>query len=101
MPLIETDLSPAEVLRLLYNRAICPGGMAALAYRPGDMALCEAERIVKDQTREIGGNQQQCCVDYLKGRIIKTDVMERPLDSRLYDRDNGPDAMLDALTSPA
>jgi hypothetical protein len=100
MPLIETDLSPAEVLRLLYNRATCPGGMAALAYRPGNLARPVAERIVKDQTCEIGGNQQRCYVDYLKGRIIKTDVMDRPLNSRLYDRDHGPDAMLDALTSP-
>lgn len=100
MPLIDIDLSPAEVLRRLYNRAMCPGGMAALAYRPGNLTKQAAERIVKDRTCEIGGNQQRCYIDYLNGRIIKTDVMERPIDSRLYDRDNGQDAMLDALTAP-
>ena len=99
--MLEIEMSPAEVLCRLYSRAICPGGMATLAYRPGNLSKPAAERIVKDRTREIGGNQKSCYIDYLNGRIIKTDVMERPINPRLYDRDNGEGAMLDALTSPA
>jgi hypothetical protein len=95
--LVETDLSPAEVLMRLYNNSMCPGGMARLAHKPGHkLTLKEAEDLVAFQTLDTGQGLE-AYFDYLAGRIIKTDVMERPLRSNLYDRDNGQGAMERAL----
>ena len=92
--MIETKLADAEVLMHLYNNAQCPGptSMAWLAYEWKSMSLDEAEKIV-----EKNGEYQH--YDYVKGRVVKTDITERPLNPRFYDRDNGEGAMAQALGS--
>lgn len=69
------------VLAALYNAAQ-PQGMGFLQYQPGDMTESEAEHILKTQTY----------FDYLRGRVMKVDLSTDELDTRLYNRDNGPGA---------
>lgn len=82
-----SKLDKADILRRLYNNSH-PQGRGFLAYDPADMTLDEARELLQKQTR----------FDYLKGRIMKIDLSSNELDDRLYDRDNGKGAALDAIT---
>lgn len=86
----KNGLTDAEVLMVLYNRAKAQG-MGLLHYEPRPMTLTEAEEIVLSRPKGV------MYFDYLKGRVIKTDVSENPLDLRLYNRDNGPAAGENAI----
>jgi hypothetical protein len=78
------DENRAMVLACLYNNAMSQG-MGLLHYKPGDMTLEEAEKILKDCP---DGR-----FDYLFGRVMKVNLGRKGtsalVDFRLYDRDNG------------
>jgi len=74
-------LDKASVLAALYN-ASRPLGMGFLQYDPKPMTIEEAKDILTHQTY----------FDYLKGRVMKIDLSEDSLRTRLYDRDNGEGA---------
>ena len=90
------DMSAAEVLMRLYNAAGAPAhaeAMAWIEYKLGDaMTVEQAQALLA--TAPAGA---RLYVDYLHGRIIKTNVAERPIDPRLYDRDHGQGAAARAL----
>lgn len=102
-------LTSAQVLAALYN-ASRPQGMGFLQAKPGDMTVAEAEAILpvhKEVADGLSLPVSRAYFDYLRGRVIKVDVSEDPLDFRLYDRDLGPGAgeaalfsMLDKVTRP-
>lgn len=76
----------ARVLAALYN-ASQPRGMSFWHYTPGEMTLGEAEEILRKTSY----------FDYLQGRVMKVHIDGGSLDPRLYDRDNGEGAALEAL----
>ena len=80
-------MTPAEKLARLYNRAR-PQGFGWNDYTPADMTVAEAEALIAEQGTRF---------DYLRGRVMKIDVAKEPLDTRLYDRDNGYGAAAAAL----
>lgn len=87
---IETDLTPAEVLRRLYNAARSPGN--GIFHRDSaDMTAEDAQAVI---------DQYGTYYDWLQGRVMKIDVAQRPLDAFLYDRDNGTGAAARALARP-
>ena len=89
--MFDIEMSDAEVLMRLYNGAR-QQGLGLLNKRgKSQMTLQEAEDLLAEEGT---------CFDYLYGRVMKIDVAHRPLDVRLYERDNGPDTELDALTAP-
>jgi hypothetical protein len=89
------NMSNAEVLMRLYNRS-SQRGMGLLNSRGAyDMTLPQAKILIEEC--EANG---LFYFDYLYGRVMKIDVSERPLNGTLYERDNGPDSVLDALTGP-
>jgi len=57
------------------------------------MTLSEAQDIVSQAGKDL-------YFDYVRGRLIKTNIGDHYLDGQLYERDNGPDSLLDALTGP-
>ena len=81
--MIETELTDAQVLCALYNASKVQG-MGFLQELPGAMTEEEAQELL-DLSKDH-------YFDYLHGKSMKVDVSERPLDLRLYDRDNGPGA---------
>lgn len=83
------NLDKAAVLAALYNRAQTQG-LAALEYRMETMPLAEARTILESGKTNF---------DYLKGRVLKIDLRGDELDTRLYDRDNGPGAAAEALAT--
>jgi len=70
----------ADVLRVLYDNARCQG-LGFLHFVPGTLTKEEATELLKNQTY----------FDYLKGRVMKVDLSKDELETRLYNRDNGPD----------
>jgi hypothetical protein len=88
-------MSRAECLSRLYNRAKCQG-MGFLHYTSGDMSLKEAEEILKYREE----NKMGFDFDYLKGRVMKVDLSSGMVQLDLYDRDNGYDSGVGALTDP-
>ncbi len=72
-------LNKADVLAALYN-ASHPQGLGALYYEPKDMTREEAQILIAKGLR----------FEYLKGRVMKTDLTNDEFDPWLYDRDNGP-----------
>lgn len=100
-------LTDAQVLCALYNASHAQG-MGMFQARPGDLTEEEARRRLGDDgPLEPGQRRAGAYVDYLNGRVIKTDVSDDPLDFRLYDRDMGQGAgdraifaYLDKLTRP-
>lgn len=77
----------AEILAKLYNNAI-PQGMGFTHYVPAPMTVEEAQKIL-----ESG----QTYFDYLMGRVMKVNLGNDELDTRLYNRDNGFQAAERAL----
>lgn len=76
-------LNKAEVLAALYNNAIV-GGLGILHFKNKEMTTEEAEQILdQDPNRYF---------DYLKGRVMKIKIAGDEIDTRLYNRDNGPGA---------
>lgn len=102
-------LEMAEVLRRLYN-ASRTGGMGFLHFRPEEMTLEQAQKLIDDR---IAGVQRMDPLpvdledyirrhalrfDYLQGRVMKINLAERrDLFVALYDRDNGAGAAARAL----
>jgi hypothetical protein len=84
-----TGLDKAEVLAALYN-ASRPQGLGVLHYRPGDMSVDDARKLLVP----IRG---RFYFDYVGGRPLKVDINERELDVTLYDRNNGDGAAVSAL----
>lgn len=97
-------LDKAAILAALYNRATCQG-MGILHYDPKPMTVDQARTILNqeqgdDITQMFGGfvhNGNRLYFDYLKGRVMKVDLSKDELDTRLYNRDNGPNAAEDAI----
>jgi hypothetical protein len=56
--------------------------MGFLHFKTGNMSKEEAKQLLKTRTY----------FDYITGRVMKVDLLETKLDTRLYNRDNGPDA---------
>ena len=77
----------AEVLARLYN-ASRPQGLGFLHAEDNDMTVEQARGLL---------DKGQVYFDYLKGRVMKVDLGGDELDTRLYDRDNGPGAAATAL----
>ena len=82
-------LTAAEKLSRLYNHAR-PQGMGFSHFTPEDMTVEQAQALL-DARPDI------TYFDYLKGRVMKIDVAKEPLDTRLYNRDNGYEAAERAL----
>ena len=78
----------ADVLRVLYDNAK-PLGMGFLHFQSGNMSREEASTCLKHGTY----------FDYVHGRVMKVDFSGNELDTRLYNRDNGPDAAEKAIGS--
>lgn len=92
----ELGLTKAEALRKLYNSAK-PQGMGFLHYEPKPMTIEEAEDVIqflKDEDWPIK-------FDYHKGRVMKVDLSNDSVELQWYDRDNGENSGLEALTHPA
>lgn len=76
-----STLNKADVLAALYNAAQAQG-FGLLQNDPIPMEREEAEQLL----------QRSTYFDYVKGRVMKIDLSKDELDTRLYNRDNGPDA---------
>lgn len=81
-----TGLKKSAVLATLYN-ASKPQGMGFMHYDSTAMTEAEAEKLLAMGTH----------FDYLKGRVMKIDLSEDELDTRLYNRDNGVDSAENAI----
>lgn len=99
---VEDLMLPGEVLMVLYNRARVQG-MGFLRATTKPMTLDEADEIVESRMRDRLGTY----FDYLHGRTMKIDVapeVGQDLDTRLYNRDNGPEAaelaLMEYMTAP-
>lgn len=80
-------LEKAAVLKALYDNSQ-PLGMGFIHYDPKPMSLEEARAFLAKSTY----------FDYLKGRVMKSELSKNDYYEGLYDRDNGPGAALRALT---
>lgn len=76
-------MTPAERLCALYNAAH-PRGLGILQFTPGEAIPSEF----------AGAEGYQ---DYVRGRVIKTNISARGLRPILFDRDNGPGAAEEAI----
>lgn len=75
-------LDKAEVLAALYNRSKTQGA-GWKQFDASKMSVEEARSILKQQTD----------FEYLKGRVMKINfARDDYIETRLYDRDNGPQA---------
>lgn len=82
----EIDISKmdkAEVLAALYNNST-PQGMGFLNAENFDMS--------KETAEEILNSSKNRYFDYLKGRVLKVDLVGDSFAPFLYDRDNGSGA---------
>ena len=90
-------IDKVKLVKKLYERAICPGAMAAFAYKPG--------HVLSDEEAEEMARAPH--LDYVYGRVMKTSVVGDTMRVTLYDRDNGPgaaqacvDEVLEEMTRP-
>ena len=81
MEILVTAENRAKLLAALYN-ASTPQGLGFLQHDPTPMTENEAASLLEEGTY----------FDYLKGRVMKTDLRDGVLNTRGYNRDNGPDA---------
>lgn len=78
-----SNYDKAEVLAALYNNAKVQG-LGILHADDSDMTREEASEILhKSPSKDF---------DYLKGRVMKINLSEDEVDTRLYNRDNGDGA---------
>ena len=95
-------LDKAAVLAALYN-ASKPQGLGFLHYDPALMTVEEAQAILDEKQARLkeinstGGNWDEIYFDYLKGRVMKVDLLGDDLRFQLYDRDNGEGAAQRAI----
>ncbi len=81
-----SGLDKKSLLNALYQRAK-PLGMGFLHYIPNEkLSDSDAEAILK------GGY-----VDYLRGRVMKINLSGNSVNTRGYNRDNGPNAAEDVI----
>jgi len=78
----------ADVLQVLYNNALT-FPYPEVDFKPDNMSREEASDCLKHGTY----------FDYLFGRVMKVDLSGNELDTRLYNRDNGPNAAEKAIES--
>ena len=84
-----TGKNKAEVLAKLYN-ASKPLGMGFFQATPEDMSTEEAQKIL-----DTGDTY----FDYLRGRVMKVNLIGDEFNPDLYDRDNGQGAAEAAINS--
>jgi len=77
----------AVVLAKLYN-ASKPLCLGTFHYEPQEMTVEEAMALL---------DSGQTYFDYLNGRLMKIDLSGDTLNPALYDRDNGPNAAINAI----
>lgn len=77
------NLNKGAVLAALYNNAKVQG-MGIFQSKPGSMSIPEAEQILQESRDKY--------FDYLFGRVMKISLAGDEVDTRLYNRDNGPEA---------
>ena len=82
-----TGLSKAAVLAALYN-ASRPQGMGFMHYDPTSMTEAQAQQIL---------DRGAMYFDYLMGRVMKISLAKDEVETRLYNRDNGPNAAENAV----
>lgn len=85
-------LDKAAVLAALYNRAQ-PQGMGFLHFDPKPMTTEEAA-VHLEAVKPFDSR-----FDYLKGRVMKVQILGDELYEGLYDRDNGQGAAARAIDS--
>ncbi len=88
-----TGKDKALVLAALFNRAR-PLGLGFIHYKPRDMDIDEARRVVQGMSKADSG---QVSFDYLEGRVMKVNLTGDSLETWGYDRDNGNGAAERAL----
>lgn len=76
-----SGINKAAILAALYNNSR-PQGLGFLHFKPDEMTIEQAERLLEQQTY----------FDYLLGRVMKVDLSGDILRTWLYDRDNGQGA---------
>lgn len=82
-------LDQAEVLAALYNGSRQQG--------LGFLQARGAEGMTKEQAQKELDARGAFYFDYLHGRVMKVNVRDNELETRLYDRDNGEGAAERAL----
>jgi hypothetical protein len=92
-------IDKAELLAALYNRArpLVIGFLPS--FDPADMTRDEAENILAEATGAGWSGVQYAYFDYLRGRVMKINLLVDDLDPRLYDRDNGDGAAASVVAS--
>ena len=78
----------AKVLAALYNGSR-PLGLGFLHFEPIEMTEDEAQELLNEDY----------FFDYIKGRVMKCSFKGDELDTRLYNRDNGPNAAENIIES--
>lgn len=81
-------LDKAEVLAALVNGGSVQG-LGGIDSRAGKWFTVEKARELLDSGETY--------FDYVHGRVVKIDLSGDDVNTRLYDRDNGPGAALNAL----
>jgi hypothetical protein len=76
-----TGIPKGKVFATLYNHATVKS-LHFLKITSKEITQEEADTLLEKQTY----------FDYINGRVIKMDFSTNSLDTRLYNRDNGPDA---------
>ena len=89
-----SGISKGVVLSALYN-ASHPLGMGFLHFKPQDMAVEEADKIIYEMKQK----GFRLYFDYLHGRVMKVDISGDELGTSGYDRDNGQGAAERAITN--
>ncbi len=91
-----TGIDRAELLAALYDRAQ-PQGLGFMHFNPQPMTKGEAQELIRAFTRNHNPAEPECYFDYLRGRVMKIDVMPDLLDPWGYDRDNGAGAVAEVV----
>jgi hypothetical protein len=91
-------IDKATLLAAIYNGAGSPRGMGMYQARAGKMTREVAEDIIKqgdDTGRMFPGSRESGSLyfDYVFGKSLKVDLSGDEMDSWLYNRDNGQDAL--------
>ena len=101
-----TGIETWKIVQALYNRAK-PQGLGFLQYQSGGMSDEDAKAFVKDAEERWNalpgelrrGDNHYGYIDYMRGRVVKANPFNNPLDPRLFDRDNGQGACAEAINA--